>query len=92
MNNKNRYPCPCCGFLTLTEQPPGTFEVCPVCYWEDDNVQFADPEYSGGANGISLTQARHNFAILGAISQEHVNMTRQPLPEEIPSGKHSNGA
>lgn len=54
MTKRNRFACPCCSFLTLTELPPGTFEICPVCYWEDDNVQFADPEYVGGANRINL--------------------------------------
>ena len=41
------YHCPCCGYRTLSEQPPGTFEICPVCYWEDDNVQFNDPTFRG---------------------------------------------
>ena len=26
-----RYACPCCGYLTLPEEPPGTFDICPVC-------------------------------------------------------------
>lgn len=79
------YPCPCCGFLTIGEQPPGTFEICPVCDWEDDNVQFEDPDYAGGANKVSLNQARRNFASLGAKSKEAVKFVRKPLPEEIPS-------
>lgn len=24
------YACPCCGNLTFGEEPPGTFEICPV--------------------------------------------------------------
>src|SRR5436305_8121773 len=62
------YACPCCGFLTLEEPPPGTYEICPVCYWEDDPVQFDDPSYTGGANRVSLAQARQNFLDLGAAS------------------------
>jgi hypothetical protein len=57
-----KFPCPCCGNHTLTDQPPGTFQICPVCYWEDDNVQFNDPTFEGGANKESLKQARANFA------------------------------
>jgi rubredoxin len=79
------YPCPCCGYLTIGEQPPGTFEICPVCGWEDDNVQFEDPDYAGGANKVSLNQARQNFATFGATSQEAVKWVRKPLPEELPS-------
>lgn len=56
-----KHPCPCCGYQTLREPPPGTFQTCPVCRWEDDNIQFEDPTYEGGANGVSLRQARKNF-------------------------------
>ena len=55
------FPCPCCGETTLPEAPPGTFFICPVCRWEDDNVQFADPAYAGGANRFSLDEARARF-------------------------------
>ena len=33
--------CPCCGFLTLSEHPPGAFATCPVCWSEDDGQQYA---------------------------------------------------
>jgi hypothetical protein len=56
-----RYACPCCDLLTLTEPPPGTFEICPVCRWEDDGIQFVDPDYAGGANRPSLLQARETY-------------------------------
>jgi hypothetical protein len=79
------FPCPCCGYLTMGEEPPGTFEICPVCFWEDDNVQFEDPNYAGGANSVSLNQARENFKLFGAVSKEFVNQVRKPLPQEIRS-------
>jgi hypothetical protein len=50
------YPCPGCGFLVLGEPPEGTFVICPVCRWEDCNIQFDDPHYDGGPNGISLME------------------------------------
>ncbi len=78
------FPCPCCGYLTLSEEPPGTFEICDVCGWEDDNTQFSDPEYSGGANRISLNQARHNFKTFGACSQEKRKDVRAPKQSEMP--------
>jgi hypothetical protein len=31
-----RFHCPCCRYPTLSEQPPGTFEICGICDWEDD--------------------------------------------------------
>lgn len=79
------YKCPCCGCLTLSEQPPGTFEICPVCNWEDDAAQAANPTLEGGANRVSLEQARSNFARLGASSEDAIGAVRKPLPEEIPA-------
>ena len=55
------FPCPCCGFETLDERPPRTFGICAVCDWEDDNVQFVDPDFSGGANRESLRQFQQRW-------------------------------
>ena len=44
----------------------------------------ADPTYEGGANAMSLEQARNNFARFGAASQDAISRVRKPLPEEIP--------
>ena len=63
---KQTYPCPCCGQYTLTGKPPGTYLICRVCGWEDDPVQFDDPDYTGGANRVSLAEARENFRQYGA--------------------------
>ena len=79
-----RYPCPCCNFLTLSEEGPGTFDICAVCRWEDDNVQFDDPNYPGGANRVSLNEARANFRALGASEPRYVAEVRKPREEEIP--------
>lgn len=56
-----RYRCPCCGKLTLDECPPGTYNICSICGWEDDPVQFENIDYEGGANIESLRQARDKF-------------------------------
>lgn len=56
-----RYLCPCCGQVTLAEPPPGTYEICDECGWEDDPVQFCDIDYRGGANPESLREARENY-------------------------------
>lgn len=85
MIRQTNYPCPCCGFLTLREKPPGTFAICPVCYWEDDDVQFRDPTYVGGANSVNLEQARKNFAKYSAITESLRENVRPPQEDEIPS-------
>jgi len=51
--------CPCCGSKVVTT--PGEYEICDVCGWEDDPVQSADPNYAGGANKLSLNQARKEW-------------------------------
>ena len=48
--------CPCCESKVIGE--PGAYEICEVCNWEDDPTQSADPTYAGGANRMSLVQAR----------------------------------
>jgi hypothetical protein len=56
------YPCPVCGHQTFTG-PPGSYDICEVCGWEDDSLQleFATT-LSGGANGITLADAQAGFA------------------------------
>ena len=81
----SKLACPCCGFLTLEEH--GAFEICDVCFWEDDgqNDTHAD-QALGGPNGLlSLSQARANYAEIGACSREFVGQVRPALPEERPS-------
>ncbi len=82
--NKQGYPCPCCGYLTRSEELSGTFEICPVCNWEDDDVQFNDPTFKGGANEMSLLEARENFKKFGAKSNNSKNRVRPPVSDEIP--------
>ncbi len=47
------YPCPSCGFQVFDE-PTGSYDICPICGWEDDHVQLKYPLMRGGANGGSL--------------------------------------
>ena len=74
--------CPCCNFNTFEKGARGSYEICPVCFWEDDPTQEADPDYDGGANGISLKQARLNYRSCGAIKYEFVRYVRKPSDEE----------
>ena len=82
-----RYPCACCGCLTLEERPPGTGSVCPVCAWQDDPLQFDDPRWEDGRNGVSLRQARRNHRRVGASEERHLPDVRPPLPEEQPDAE-----
>ena len=67
MNARTTYPCPCCGFASFSE-PPGSYEICTVCGWEDDHVQLRNPDMSGGANHDSLRAAQ--ISALGRLPPE----------------------
>ncbi|WP_345359683.1 CPCC family cysteine-rich protein [Saccharopolyspora cebuensis] len=80
------YPCPCCGFVTLDER--GGFEVCSVCFWEDDGQDDHDADrVRGGPNGsLSLTEARRNFRTMGACDLRCTQFVREPSAWERPPG------
>lgn len=84
MSGAEKYPCPCCGFYTLVEKPPGTYNICPVCYWEDDLLQFKEPSRRGGANGVSLEEARRNFRAFGWAKERSKEYVRPPHADEYP--------
>lgn len=77
------YRCPCCGFATLKER--GGFNICQICFWEDDGQDDHDADkVRGGPNGsLSLTQARRNFKDFGASDRESLKHVRKPKPEEM---------
>jgi hypothetical protein len=69
------YPCPCCGHLAFVE-PPGSYEICSICFWEDDSIQLRWPDYAGGANRPSLRESQVNFARFGAMEERFVGNVR----------------
>jgi hypothetical protein len=77
-----RLPCPCCGFLVF-DQSPGSYEICKICFWEDDLVQLGFPKFAGGANKPSLMEAQRNFAEFGACEIRLLQHVRPPMPEDI---------
>ena len=61
-DKKNLFTCPCCGYKTLPEESPGSFYICAICWWEDCNLQFDDPDFVDGTpNDISMRQAQRQF-------------------------------
>jgi len=82
--DRGLYPCPCCRCVTLSER--GGDEICPVCFWEDDGQDDHDADVvRGGPNySLSLTQARTNFARIGAAETRVLEFVRLPHPDELP--------
>ena len=64
-----KYPCPCCGYYTLEVEPPGSYRICAICFWEDDVEQFHDPLLKGGVNRVSLQEAQRNFEAFGCCEE-----------------------
>lgn len=77
-----RYKCPCCDYKTLESR--GGYDICPVCFWEDDGQDDADANTNRffGPNHISLTLARKNYRQFGACEKRVLKYVRPPLPEE----------
>ncbi|MDX5475933.1 MAG: hypothetical protein LPK00_10410 [Bacillaceae bacterium] len=72
------FTCPCCRNKTLKEEPPGTYEICNICLWEDDGVQFNDPDdYEGGANAVSLKRAQKNYNLFGVCEERFIDYSRR---------------
>ena len=54
------FKCPVCGKYTF-QSGPGSYEICPVCGWEDDKAQYKDPNLKGGANRLSLKEYKKQY-------------------------------
>lgn len=80
MNEKSVFPCPCCGRLVFPELP-GSYEICPVCFWEDDVSQLRFPRM-GGANHVSLIEAQKNYKEFGACELRVKPHVRPPRANE----------
>ncbi len=76
------HPCPCCGYLTLLE--PGAYEICDVCFWEDDSFQRDNPDDAGGANKVSLSEAQANYRSYGVSEWRFKRNVRPPRRDEQP--------
>ena len=73
--------CPCCGYATLETR--GQFEICPICFWEDDGQDDVDAhEEKGGPNRHSLLEGRKSFLLTGVAHPEDHAAVRAPTSED----------
>lgn len=89
MQSLQQFSCPCCGFRTLKDS--GAYEVCFVCFWEDDPVQKEYELFTGGANEVSLREARRNYIATAASDPQFVTRVRPPNPSEMQIVRHTRG-
>lgn len=76
------YPCVCCGHLMAAE-PPGSDDICSICFWQDDMVQLRWPTTGGGANKVSLIQGQENYREFGSCELRLIPHVRPPQDDEI---------
>jgi len=81
--DRNNFRCPCCGYKTLSRR--AAWEICQVCFWEDDGQddETADEVWGGPNKKLSLTQARLNYKTFGASDQRRLAFVRSPRQDEI---------
>lgn len=73
--------CLCCGYKTLDIDMH--FDICDICFRQDEPICHRDPYFVGGANGdVSLHQAQQNFIDFGACDKESVDSVRKPTNED----------
>ena len=82
-----RFRCPCCKYLTLSSR--GYYEICKVCFWEDDGQDEHDADIvRGGPNAeLSLRQAQDNYRTFGATEKRFLKYVRPPRAEEMQEEK-----
>lgn len=75
------YPCPCCGYLVFDE-PPGSYYICPYCFWEDDRYQLEyATTHDGVPNNVTLLEAQRNYQRFGACLEDMRPHVRKPPPD-----------
>jgi hypothetical protein len=77
--------CPCCGHATLGGR--GEYDICNVCWWEDDGQDTHNANVvRGGPNGkLSLTRARFNFIMDGIFCPSRTDLRdKQVSPDSYP--------
>ena len=62
--------CPVCGEYTFAEEDD--FDICDICFWENDGYQMRHPDYRGGANHTSLNEARAAWKAKQAAKKKNV--------------------
>lgn len=73
--------CPCCGYRTIGER--GEYEICKICWWEDDGQdnQHANQARGGPNYGISLAMGRYNYLVYGLYDPKRKDLMEEKAEE-----------
>ena len=82
---KKRNRCSCCGNYTLIgEAEDILWDICPVCYWEND-VRGDNIDQYSGANHMTLAEGQKNYQAFGACDINMKQHVRLPRKAELPA-------
>lgn len=74
---KNTILCPICKQTMLQD-----FEICKICFWEFDSLQYKNYDMEGGANHLSVNHYKQWWDTLNLIMpqlMENYNVKQSPL-------------
>jgi hypothetical protein len=71
------HQCPACDYFTLPTR--AQYDICPVCFWEDDGMDIDRLDQISGPNHLTLREARRNFREIGACAATYIE---QVLPAD----------
>ena len=63
----HKFQCPCCDYFSLDRR--AEYDICRVCYWEDDGNELNNLDTHSGPNHMTLREARTNFRDFGACDK-----------------------
>jgi hypothetical protein len=66
----------------IFDEPPGSYDICTICFWGDDLSQLRFPK-TGGANHVSLIKGQKNFAEFGACEERFLKSVRPVSNSDI---------
>jgi len=65
----------------MFDGPPGSYDICKICFWEDDISQLRFPRTTG-ANRVSLIDGQKNFREFGACERRVLQSARAVSPAD----------
>lgn len=80
VGRNDKFACPCCENDTLDEV--AVYEICPVCFWEDDGTTNLDD--ASGPNYRTLREGKETYVLIGACAPGMLRYCRPPLEDEKP--------
>ena len=76
-----KFACPICGHLTIDARYD--WDICPICFWEDDTLVDGDKDATSSANGgMLVSEAQTNYILYGYSHPKHKGHVRPPQQDE----------